>query len=79
MRLQSLWLVNVGVLFCVVCGASGQVIATLENGVPFSFVYDGKPAKQFLASWQKSETVQPLSEGRTLRTITYRDPATHLE
>ena len=36
-------------------------------------------AKEFLPSWQRSETVHPLSEGRTLRTITYRDPATHLE
>jgi alpha-galactosidase len=32
-----------------------------------------------LASWHKSETVQPLSRGRKLRTITYRNPATHLE
>jgi alpha-galactosidase len=79
MRLQRLWLVNVGVLFCVVCSASGQAVTTFENGVPFSFVCDGKPAKQLLASWQKSEKVQPLSQRRTLRTITYRDPATHLE
>jgi alpha-galactosidase len=79
MRLRTLWLVDVAVLFCGVCSASGQTVTTLENGVPFSFVYDGKPAKQLLASWQKSETVQPLSQGRTLRTITYRDPATHLE
>src|SRR5271168_4114764 len=79
MRLRTLWLVYVGVLFLVVCGASAQVVTPLENGVPFSFVYDGKPANQFLASWQKSETVHPLAEGRTLRIITYRDPATHLE
>jgi alpha-galactosidase len=79
MRLRTLWLVNVAVLFCGVCGASGQTVTRLENGVPFSFVYDGKPAKQLLESWQKSETVEPLSQGRTLRTITYRDPTTHLE
>jgi alpha-galactosidase len=59
--------------------ASGQVITNLESGTPFSFVEDGKSSKQFLASWQRSETVHPLPDGRTLRTITYRDPARHLE
>jgi alpha-galactosidase len=72
-------LVNVAVLFCTISSASGQVMDTLENAAPFSFVYGGKMAKEFLPSWQRSETVHPLSEGRTLRTITYRDPATHLE
>jgi alpha-galactosidase len=83
------WLVNVFALLCVTC-ASAQaqrpaveqlrpLMATLQNGAPFSFVYDGKPSKEFLGSWQKSETVDRLSGGRTLRTILYRDPATHLE
>src|SRR5580658_4167490 len=75
MRLRML----VVMLACAMSHAPGQVMATLENGAPFSFVYGGKPSQQFLASWQKSETVHPLSGGRTLRTITYRDPATHLE
>jgi alpha-galactosidase len=79
MRIRTFWLVNVVVLFCVTCTVSGQLITTLENGAPFSFVCDGKQAKDFLPSWQKSEMVHPLSGGRTLRTITYRDPATHLE
>jgi alpha-galactosidase len=78
MRLQKLWLVKTA-LFCVVCSASGQAVTALENGIPFSFVCDGNPAKQLLASWQKSETVHSLSQGRTLRTITYRDPGSHLE
>ena len=77
MRMRTL--INVGLFLCAVCSASAQLTGTLGSGVPFSFVYDGKPAKEFLASWQKSETVHPLSGGRTLRTITYRDPATHLE
>lgn len=77
MRLRML--VCAALLFCAVSSAPGQVMATLENGAPFSFVYGGKPSQQFLASWQKSESVHPLSEGRTLRTITYRDPATQLE
>jgi alpha-galactosidase len=77
MRMRML--LNVGLLFCAISSASGQIIATLENVAPFSFVYDGKPAQEFLSSWPKSETVRSLSGGRTLRTITYRDPATHLE
>ncbi len=90
MQIRPLWLVNLGLLLLIACTASdhpqksgpeqsSSLTATLENGAPFSLVYDGKPAKDFLASWQKSETVQSLSGGRTLRTITYRDPATHLE
>jgi alpha-galactosidase len=83
------WLVNVVALLCVTCASAqaqrpaveplGSLMATLENGVPFSFVCDGKPSKELLASWQKSETVHQLSGGRTLRTILYRDPVTHLE
>jgi alpha-galactosidase len=72
-------LVNAAAFFCAISSASGQVMDTLENGAPFSFDYGGKPAKEFLPSWQRSETVHPLSEGRTLRTITYRDLASHLE
>jgi alpha-galactosidase len=79
MRIRPLWPVNAAVLFCLIGSASAQLTATLENGTPFSFVYDGRQAKEFLASWQKSETVHPLSGGRTLRTITYVDPATRLE
>jgi alpha-galactosidase len=89
MALTPAWLLGVVALLCVTCASgesqrpalerSGQLRATLENGLPFSFICDGKPSKEFLASWQKSETVHPLSGGRTLRTIVYRDPATHLE
>jgi alpha-galactosidase len=90
MRVGTLCLMNVGVLFCVVCtaspqserpvaGRSARLMSTLEKGAPFSFLCDGKPSNEFLASWQKSETVHPLSRGRTLRTVTYRDPVTQLE
>ena len=40
---------------------SGQLMATLESGELLSFVCDGKRSKEFLASWQRSETVHPLS------------------
>src|ERR1700744_2265446 len=89
MALTPAWLLNVVALLCVTCAAgesrrpalerSGQLRATLENGLPFSFICDGKPSNEFLGSWQKSETVHPLSGGRTLRTVTYRDPVTQLE
>jgi alpha-galactosidase len=90
MRVGTLCLMNVGVLFCVVCtaspqserpvaGRSARLMSTLEKGAPFSFLCDGKPSNEFLASWQKSETVHPLSRGRTLRTVTYHDPVTQLE
>jgi alpha-galactosidase len=89
-RIRTLWPVSTGLILLLACTSLGQpgsagrersssLVTTLENGTPFSFVYEGQPAKQFLASWQKSETAHPLSRGRTLRTITYRDPATHLE
>ncbi|MGC2399489.1 MAG: alpha-galactosidase, partial [Acidobacteriaceae bacterium] len=74
----------------ITCAASGQfqkpgqespgsLIKTFAGSIPFSFIYHGKPSKDLLASWQKSEASQSLSGGRTLRTITYRDPASHLE
>jgi alpha-galactosidase len=56
-----------------------ELVQDLERGTPFSFVYDGKPAQSLLPSWKRSETERPLGDGRTLRTITYRDPSTQLE
>jgi alpha-galactosidase len=67
-------------VFSAVCVASNdQLVKTFENGAPFSFVYEGKPSATFLSSWQKSKSTRPLSGGRILVTVTYRDPATHLE
>jgi alpha-galactosidase len=89
MALTPACLLNVVALLCVTCASGesqrpalerlGQLGATLESGLPFSFICDDKPSQEFLASWQKSETVHQLSGGRILRTILYRDPATHLE
>ena len=45
----------------------------------FSFVYDGKPSKDFLKDWTfKSETVS-LDEFRKQTVLTYTDPAAKLE
>jgi alpha-galactosidase len=81
-----LFLVNFIVMAGLQCLAWGQqsagskeVLHAFEQGTPFSFVYGGKPAASFLSSWKKSETVHPLADGRTLRTVTYQDPVTHLE
>ncbi len=79
MRFRTPCAVRLVLLLSLVCSASAQTLTGLEKDSPFSFVYDGKPATQFLASWHKSETVHLLSRGRSLRTITYRDPTTHLE
>ncbi len=90
MRTRMLWLANVIVSFYLLSAGSGhaqrtmpersgQLMATIENGEPFSFVCDGKRSKEFLALWQRSETVHPLSGGRTLRTINYHDPTTQLD
>jgi alpha-galactosidase len=56
-----------------------SLVEQFETGIPFSFLYDGKPSKDFLSTWRRSETNLPLSGGRRLHTIIYRDPATHLE
>jgi alpha-galactosidase len=86
MGVQRLFLSNVLLMVGVQCLVWGQqkvgsreVLAAFEQGTPFSFVYDGKPAKSLLSSWKKSETVHPLGAGRTLRTVTYQDPVTHLK
>jgi alpha-galactosidase len=86
MRILRFFLANVSVMVAVQCLVWGQqrvgsreVLPAFEQGIPFSFVYDGKPAKAFLSSWKKSETVHPLGDGRTLRIVTYQDPVTHLE
>ena len=47
--------------------------------VPFSFVYDGKPSRDFISTWKRSETTKRLADGRTLGTVTYSDPQTRLE
>ncbi len=90
MAIRGSWLGTLVLLFCLTCTASvqrkaserresTQLIASLESGASFSFVYGGQPAEKFISSWQRSETSHSLSGGRTLRTIRYRDPATHLE
>ncbi len=56
---------------------------TLETqwpaGLPFSFVYDGKPSSELLPTWEKKTKTETLDENRIAQTITWTDPATGLQ
>ncbi len=90
MQRKLFMIVNVGLLVCISCTALSQnrravdnqpdqFTSELEKRIPFSFTYAGKSSKEFLSSWQKSEDVRPSSDGRTVHTVQYIDPVTHLE
>jgi alpha-galactosidase len=56
--------------------------AAFNSGVsalPFSFSYDGKSSADFLGRWHASRRSVPLDQYREQQTLTYIDPATHLE
>jgi len=46
---------------------------------PFSFIYDGRPSKDLLASWPKKTEPASLDRLRTQHTFTWTDPQTALE
>ncbi|MGC8833074.1 MAG: alpha-galactosidase [Armatimonadota bacterium] len=45
---------------------------------PFSFIYDGKPSEELLASWQCSHSSRQVDEFSTEHTVRYFDPKTGL-
>jgi alpha-galactosidase len=47
--------------------------------VPFSFVYDGQPSAQLLASWSRKVEKTQLDPNRIQDTITWTDPKTGLK
>ena len=51
----------------------------LQNGPPFTFIYDGKPSAALLANWQMKLETKRLDEQRNRRTYTWTDPKTKLE
>ena len=51
----------------------------LGDGLPFSFVYDGKKSSEFLTNWKTNRVSKKLDANRTLSTITYLDEKTGLE
>src|ERR1700722_6968168 len=90
MQLRLSMIVIAGPLVCVLSTAMSQnrntveaqpdqLISGFEKAVPFSFTYDGKSSKEFLGSWQKSENVRSISDGRSVHTVNYIDSSTHLE
>jgi alpha-galactosidase len=46
---------------------------------PFSFVYDGKCSREFLAGWDFTTTKKQLNNTQTQHILTYTDPKTGLE
>ena len=54
-------------------------VESAPAGLPFSFVYAGRPSAELIASWPRKEETAPAEAGRTRRTITWTDPATGLE
>lgn len=51
----------------------------LSTELPFSFVFDGRSAAEFLRSWPRKETVERLADGRVRRVLIFTDPKTGLE
>jgi alpha-galactosidase len=49
-----------------------------KTNLPFSFTYDGRNSREFMANWDISHSTQE-QENNTLHTITYTDPVTGLE
>ncbi|MGA2498669.1 MAG: alpha-galactosidase [Tepidisphaeraceae bacterium] len=54
-------------------------VESVPDGLPFSFIYAGRPSAELLAAWPRKEDAAPAEAGRTRRTITWTDPATGLE
>jgi len=50
-----------------------------QASVPFSFVYGGAPSSNFLTNWEVKAEKKDAGQGKEQRTLTYTDPATHLE
>ena len=49
------------------------------GGLPFSFIYDGKPSNELLAAWPSKTKTKKLDSGRRQRTTVWTDSATGLE
>ncbi len=53
--------------------------ASPGQGVPFSFVYGGRPSSEILPQWQRQTSNQPIDATRTQQILTLTDPETGLE
>jgi alpha-galactosidase len=54
-------------------------VSGVGSDLPFSFVYGGRPSHEFLATWQRDITVEPINATCRRRTVTLTDPETALE
>jgi len=52
--------------------------AAKEGRLPFSFVYDGRPATELLKGWTFQRSVKSLDPSRTEHTLAWTDPKTAL-
>jgi alpha-galactosidase len=51
----------------------------LDEALPFSFVYHGRPSAEFLAQWQSSVQDEEINISKRRRILTLTDPETSLE
>ena len=51
-----------------------RLLSTDPAGLPFSFVYGGRPSRELLKGWQRSEKSENVDPARTKRTVQYADP-----
>jgi len=59
--------------------ATERLSAADPAKLPYSFVYDGRPSSEVLATWQRSEKTESLDGARTRRTVAYTDPQTGMQ
>ncbi|HOY60441.1 MAG TPA: hypothetical protein PK640_20165, partial [Verrucomicrobiota bacterium] len=57
----------------------GQRLSFFTTDPPFSFVYDGRPSAETIASWQRVLHSRILDDQRTEHTLSFTDPKTGLE
>jgi alpha-galactosidase len=60
-------------------GGLPPAVAPGSGDLPFSFVYNGKSSRDFLAGWPVQTESKALDRDRTQRTFTWTDPQTGLE
>jgi alpha-galactosidase len=51
----------------------------VDGPLPFSFVYDGKPSREFLRHWTHEVRDEKINDTTSRRTLTLTDPVTLLE
>ena len=60
-------------------GESPSLITWAFQTEPFSFVYEGKPSREFLPGWTRRQVTTALAGNREHRILSYFDPRTGLE